>query len=94
MAAPPVKLKINGQEITAPAGSSILETARQNNILVPHFCYHPHLPVVGNCRMCQVDVEGIPKLQIACATPVREGMAVQTENDRVKKARRGCSNSS
>jgi NADH-quinone oxidoreductase subunit G len=86
---PHVKLKINGQEVSARAGTSILETARQNGILVPHFCYHPHLPVVGNCRMCQVDVEGIPKLQIGCATPVRDGMAVQTESDRVRKARQG-----
>jgi NADH-quinone oxidoreductase subunit G len=86
---PLVKLKINGQEVSARAGTSILETARQAGILIPHFCYHPHLPVVGNCRMCQVDVEGIPKLQIACATPAREGMSVQSENQRVLKARQG-----
>jgi NADH-quinone oxidoreductase subunit G len=84
-----VQLKINGQDVVTRAGTSILEAARQNGILVPHFCYHPHLPVVGNCRMCQVDIEGIPKLQIACATPVREGMSVQTENERVTKARKG-----
>jgi NADH-quinone oxidoreductase subunit G len=86
---PQVKLKINGQEVSARPGTSILETARQSGILVPHFCYHPHLPVVGNCRMCQVDIEGIPKLQIACATPIRDGMSVQTENERVTRARQG-----
>ncbi len=83
------KLKINGKEISAPAGTSILEAARQNGVLIPHFCYHPYLSVAGSCRMCQVEIEGTPKLQISCATPIREGMNVLTESDRVQKARHG-----
>jgi NADH-quinone oxidoreductase subunit F len=56
---------------------------------IPHYCWHPKLSVDGSCRMCQVEVEGIPKLQIACDTPVRDGMVIHTKNERVRKAREG-----
>src|SRR2546422_7836821 len=56
-----------------------IEAAKQVGVLVPHYCYHPGLPVAGVCRMCLVDIEKAPKLQIACATQVAEGMVVRSE---------------
>jgi NADH-quinone oxidoreductase subunit G len=81
-------LRIDGVEVTVPAGTSILEAARSVGIEVPHYCYHPGLTVVGQCRMCQVDVEKMPKLATACNTAVAEGMVVSTRSPRVEKARR------
>lgn len=80
-------LKIDDKEITVPQGTSIIEAAKQTGTFIPHYCYHPGLSVSGNCRMCLVEVEKAPKLQIACYTPVTEGMVVHTTNDRVKSAR-------
>lgn len=82
------KIVIDGEEIEAREGQSILQAASEHNIDIPHFCYHPRLKVAGNCRMCLVEIEKVPKLQVACGTPVREGMVVSTKNERVIKARR------
>ncbi len=82
-----VELIIDGRPIQVPAGTSILEAVLQTGTEVPHFCYHPKLRVVGSCRMCQVEVQGTPKLVISCATPVADGMEVFTASERVKKAR-------
>jgi len=82
------KIKINGREMEVAEGITILEAALSNGIYIPHFCYHPHLPVSGNCRMCLVDVKpGPPKLSISCATTVAEGMMIETENEKVRAAR-------
>jgi NADH-quinone oxidoreductase subunit G len=83
------KLSINGKELEVPAGTNLIEAARGLGIEIPHFCYHPGLSVAGNCRMCLVEIEKAPKLQIACNTPVAEGMAVLTDSEKVKKARAG-----
>jgi NADH-quinone oxidoreductase subunit G len=82
-----VELIIDGRPVQVPAGTSILEAALQTGSEIPHFCYHPKLRVVGSCRMCQVEVQGAPKLVIACAAPVADGMEVLTASERVKKAR-------
>jgi NADH-quinone oxidoreductase subunit G len=82
-------LVINGKNIEVAAGASLIEAARLAGAEVPHFCYHPGLPVAGNCRMCLVELEGAPKLQIACNTPVAEGMKVHTDSEKVRKARAG-----
>lgn len=82
-----VELIIDGRPVQVPAGTTILEAVLQTGTEVPHFCYHPKLQVVGSCRMCQVEVQGNPKLVIACATPVADGMEVLTASERVKKAR-------
>jgi NADH-quinone oxidoreductase subunit G len=74
-----VTLTIDGQTVRAPKGTSILEAAKSVGISIPYYCYHPGLPVVGNCRMCLVEVERMPKLQPSCATPVSEGMVVRTQ---------------
>jgi NADH-quinone oxidoreductase subunit G len=81
-------LKIDGVEVTVPANTTILEAAKTVAIDIPHYCYHPGLTVVGQCRMCQVEVEKMPKLAIACNTPVADGMVVGTRSPKVEKARR------
>ena len=80
------KLTIDGKELEAPASSTIIQAAFQNGMSIPHFCWHPRLSVAGNCRMCLVEVEKLPKLVIACATQVAEGMVVKTKSDRVVNA--------
>ncbi len=82
-----VDLIIDGVPVQVPAGTSILEAVRRTGREIPHFCYHPKLQVVGSCRICQVEVQGAPKLTISCATAVADGMEVVTASDRVKKAR-------
>ncbi|MBI4536596.1 MAG: (2Fe-2S)-binding protein [candidate division NC10 bacterium] len=81
-------LKIDGAEIAVPGPVSILEAARSAGIEIPHYCYHPGLSLVGQCRMCQVEVEKMPKLVTACNTPAADGMAVWTRSPKVEKARR------
>ncbi|HYL81903.1 MAG TPA: molybdopterin-dependent oxidoreductase [Candidatus Acidoferrum sp.] len=81
-------LKIDGIEVTVPAQTTIIEAARTAGIEIPRYCYHPGLSVVGQCRMCQVEVEKMPKLAIACNTPVVDGMVVSTKSPKVDKARR------
>ncbi len=82
-----VNLTIDGAPVSVPKGTLLIEAAKQTGVLVPHYCYHPGLPVAGLCRMCLVDVEKQPKLSIACATQVAEGMVVHTQSDQAKKAR-------
>src|SRR5438046_10168036 len=81
-----VNLTIDGMPVSAPPGTLLIEAAKQAGVLVPHYCYHPGLPVAGLCRMCLVEVEKAPKLQIACATPVAEGMVVHTQSAQAKSA--------
>ncbi len=84
-----VKITINGQEYEVEEGKTVLQAAAEVGVFIPHFCYHPHLPISGNCRMCLVDIKpGPPKLSIACATRVADGMEIDTENEKVQAARR------
>lgn len=80
-------LEIDGQQVTVAEGINLIQAAEQIGIEIPHYCYHPGLTVAGNCRMCLIEIEKMPKLQIACNTRVAEGMAVRTQSDRVRKAR-------
>src|SRR5256714_39407 len=82
-----VNLTIDGMPVSVPKGTLLIEAAKQAGVLVPHYCYHPGLPVAGVCRMCLVDVEKQPKLSIACATQVAEGMVVHTQSAPAKRAR-------
>jgi NADH-quinone oxidoreductase subunit G len=82
------KCTINGKEIEVAPGTTVIQAAAQLGIEVPHFCYHPDLPVDGNCRMCLVEIEKMPKLQIACNTAVSEGMVVQTGSEKAVQAHR------
>ena len=81
-----VTLTINGREVTVPKGMSLVEAAAEGGIEVPVFCYEPRLgAAVGACRMCLVEIEGMPKLQTACTTPVADGMVVNSHSDRARE---------
>ncbi len=85
-----VTFSIDGREVTAPENAMLVDGAKYGDIDIPVFCYEPKLgSPVGACRMCLVEVEGIPKLQTACSTPVKDGMVVHTQTDRVHEAQRG-----
>jgi len=82
-----VTLTIDGREVTAPENSMLVDGARHGDVEIPVFCYEPKLgPPVGACRMCLVEVEGIPKLQTACSTAIKDGMVVHTQTERVREA--------
>lgn len=82
------KLTIDGKEIEVPAGTTIIAAAEKLGINIPRYCYHPALPVSGNCRICMCEVEKQPKLQIACYTPVADGMIVKTTSPKVLEVRK------
>ncbi|MGV3709695.1 MAG: 2Fe-2S iron-sulfur cluster-binding protein [Gemmatimonas sp.] len=84
-----VNLTIEGRPVTVPDGLSILEAAKTVGVLVPHYCYHPGLPVAGVCRMCLVEVEKAPKLAPACATSVMEGQVIHVHSPKALEARKG-----
>jgi bidirectional [NiFe] hydrogenase diaphorase subunit len=81
-------LTINGEQYSAQEGESILSVARQHNIPIPTLCHLEGLSSVGACRLCVVQIEGVPKLLPACTTKVEEGMVIQTSNERLNKYRR------
>ena len=82
-----ITLIIDGREVTANEGEMLHDAAREGDVEIPVFCYEPKLgEPVGACRMCLVEIEGIPKLQTSCSTPVRDGMVVHTRTDQVKHA--------
>jgi NADH-quinone oxidoreductase subunit G len=83
-----VALTIDSRAVTAAEGTNVLRAAEQAGIDIPHFCYHPAFAAEGSCRMCLVEIEGLPKLELACSTPVREGLVVRTATPRVEQARR------
>jgi len=83
-----INLTIDGKELSASEGATILETARDNGIYIPTLCYLPKLSWLKSCRLCIVDVEGIEKPVPSCATLVAEGMVVHTFTDRLEKMRR------
>src|SRR5688572_3221470 len=84
-----VTLTIEGRQVTVPAGTSMLEAAKTAGVLIPHYCYHPGLPVAGVCRMCLVEVEKAPKLAPSCATSVAEGQVVHVHSEKALEARKG-----
>ncbi len=82
-----ITFEIDGREVRADEGTMLVDAAKQGDVEIPYFCYERKLgPPVGACRMCLVEVEGIPKLQTSCSTPVKDGMVVHTTTDRVKQA--------
>src|SRR5579862_4739110 len=84
-----VKLTIDGRTVEAEKGTLIIEAARQAGIEIPSFCYYEGLTLQAACRMCLVEVEKTPKLQVGCTLPVAEGMVVRTDSPIVKEARKG-----
>ena len=82
-----VNLKINGEEVKAPAGEMLIKVCHDRGLDVPFFCYHPGLVPEGNCRMCLVEVVKAPKPMPACTTPVADGMEIETHSEAAKDAR-------
>jgi NADH-quinone oxidoreductase subunit G len=84
-----ITFTIDGREVEAPENSMLVDAAKHGDVEIPVFCYEPKLGnPVGACRMCLVEIEGIGKLQTGCSTPVKDGMVVNTQSDRVKEAQR------
>src|SRR5687768_5450518 len=84
---PEISIIVDGIEVKATDGRMLVDAAKQGDVEIPVFCYEPKLGApVGACRMCLVEIEGIPKLQTACSTPIRDGMVVHTRTDRVREA--------
>jgi NADH-quinone oxidoreductase subunit G len=82
-----ITFEIDGKQVRAPEGAMLVDAAKHGDVEIPYFCYESKLgQPVGACRMCLVEIEGIPKLQTSCSTPVRDGMVVITTSDRVKHA--------
>lgn len=80
-------ITIDGKQVEFTPGQTIIQAAFTSGIEIPHFCWHPALSVAGNCRICLVEVENLPKLVIACATPASDNMVVFTKSDKVVHAR-------
>ena len=84
-----VKLTIDGRSVEAEKGTLLIEAARQAGIEIPSFCYYEGLTLQAACRMCLVEVDKTPKLQVGCTLPVAEGMVAHTDSPVVKEARKG-----
>ncbi len=84
----PITLTIDGQTVTVPKGTTILNAAATLGVSIPTICYHPTLTPPAVCRLCVVEVEKMRVLQPACVTPVTEGMGVKTQSERVLTSRK------
>ncbi|OQX46352.1 MAG: NADH-quinone oxidoreductase subunit G, partial [Candidatus Sedimenticola endophacoides] len=84
-----VTIEVDGREIQAKAGQMLIDATDAAGINIPRFCYHKKLSVSANCRMCLVEVAKVPKPLPACATPVAEGMKVQTRSPLAIAAQKG-----
>ena len=84
-----LEIEIDGKKLEVADGSTVMDAANQAKIYIPHFCYHEKLSIAANCRMCLVQVEKAPKPLPACATPVTNGMKVQTHSEQAINAQKG-----
>lgn len=84
-----MKITIDGREIEVGANENLIDAAARHGVAIPHFCYHPGLSVAGNCRQCLVEVDGVPKPQIACNLPLKDGMKIRCDTPTVQEMRRG-----
>jgi NADH-quinone oxidoreductase subunit G len=88
------KVTINGRAVEVPAGTNVIEAGLKVGVQIPHYCYHPRLSVVGQCRMCLVEIadngKKMPKLQTACSSQVtKDGWVVRTDTPEVEEAQKG-----
>ncbi len=83
-----ITLTINGQQVTAKSGMTVLEAAISAGIYIPTLCYYPDLKPYGGCRVCIVEIEGMRGLPPSCTTPATNGMKVHTETEAVNNVRR------
>jgi len=82
-----VTVTIDDKKIEVAEGTNLVEAAKKAGVEIPTYCYHPGLSVVGQCRICMVAIQGVPRPVIACSIPVREGMVVDTRSEAVRQAR-------
>ncbi|MCX6308174.1 MAG: NADH-dependent [FeFe] hydrogenase, group A6 [Bacteroidia bacterium] len=83
-----IKLIINNKEVQAEEGTTIFTAAKQNNILIPHFCYMENVHKSGSCRICVVEVDGVKNLMASCVTEIKDGMVIHTNSERVRNTRK------
>ena len=81
-------LEIDGRKVEVEDGLTVIQAAERLGVEIPHYCWHPGLSISGNCRMCLVEIEKIPKLQIACNTRATEGMVVHTTSEKTQTAQK------
>ncbi len=82
-----IKIKIDGQEISARAGQTVLQAAQENGIDIPSLCFHADLETKNHCNLCLVQIQGEENLRRACGTPVHEGMEILTESPEIQSER-------
>jgi len=80
-------LTVDGKQIEFKQGQTVIEAAKDSGIDIPHFCWHPSLSISGNCRVCLVEIEKMPKLAISCSTYAAERMVVHTQSQKTLEAR-------
>jgi NADH-quinone oxidoreductase subunit G len=80
---------VDGIEVEVANGSTVLQAAEAAGREIPRFCYHERLSIAGNCRMCLVEIEKMPKPVASCGQPIADGMIIKTDTEVVRKARRG-----
>jgi len=83
-----IEIEIDGNLVNAKAGEMLIAVTDREGISVPRFCYHKKLSIAASCRMCLVDVEGAPKPQPACSTPIADGMKIHTQNEKAKASQK------
>lgn len=83
-----IHCKINGREVSCEAGTTILDAAKQSGIEIPTLCYLKDINKLGACRLCVVEIEGMPRLMPSCVTPVRDGMVIHSESESVLASRK------
>ena len=83
-----IKLTIDGKAVEAQAGKTVLEAALDAGIYIPNLCYHPDIPPIGACRLCVVEIDGMRGVPASCTIPVKEGMVVRTDTDKVRELRK------
>jgi NADH-quinone oxidoreductase subunit G len=81
-------ITIDGREVTVEARTTIIHAAEKLGIYIPRYCYHPGLSIAGSCRMCMVEIEGMPRLQISCHMQAQDGMKVITKSEKAMASRR------
>lgn len=81
-------ITIDGKAVEVEAGATVIQAAEKLGIEIPRYCYHPGLSIVGQCRICLVEIEKMPKPQVACYTPVTDGMVVHTQSEKALRARK------
>jgi NADH dehydrogenase (ubiquinone) Fe-S protein 1 len=89
LAAGHFRITIDGRELDVPNNIAVIQACELAGIYIPRFCYHDRLSVAGNCRMCLVEIEKVPKPVASCAYPLGPNMKIKTDSPMVKKAREG-----